>query len=397
MSTSSLAQAIPFPATLVVAGLSARLLAECARAAGFEVHALDVFGDADTVQLARSWQPIGVPGRLAVDGAALESALARLSATGEVAGWIAGSGLEAVPEALARAAARLPLLGNAPAVMAALRTPAHFHAVLAQLGIAAPPVRLEAPGERAGWLYKDAHGCGGWHVRAARRAPACAGAGAHFQRFQPGEPMSALFLADGRRWELALVSAQLMGAPAPRRYAHRGNIGPLPLGARPWAQLRRALDGLVPAFGLRGLNGIDFLLDDEALWVLEVNPRPTASLAVLDAGAQADLLRRHVALCRGAQLPACAARRAPARPHAQVGGSEVVFARAPGQLSAQAAAALAASGFCRDRPAAGAKFAEGDPLCTVRAHAESAGAVLARLHAHRDAVLAWVYPPAPPA
>lgn len=396
MSTSSRAPLDPSPPALVVAGLSARLLAECAHAAGFEVHALDVFGDADTLALARSWQPIGVPGRLAVDAAALEAALARLAATTKLAGWIAGSGLEAVPAALARAAASLPLLGNAPATMAALRTPAHFHAVLAELGIAAPAVSLEAPAECAGWLYKDAHGCGGWHVRPARRAPACLGAGGHFQRFQPGVPMSALLLADGRRWQLALVSAQLVGAPAPRRYAHRGNIGPVQLGAQPWAQLCRALDGLVPAFGLRGINGVDFLLEGEALWMLEVNPRPTAALAVLDARTQARLLRRHVALCRGAQLPAhSGAHCAPVVACAAVGGSEVVFARAPGQLSAQAAAALAAFGFCRDRPAAGAKFAEGDPLCTVLARAESVEAVRARLHAHRNAVLACVHRPAP--
>lgn len=380
-------------AALVVVGTSARLLAECARAGGFEVHALDVFGDADTLRLAHSWQSIRVDGRLAIDGAALEAALRRFAAAGRVQGWIAGSGLEAAPDLLARAAACLPLLGNDAATVAQLRTPADFHSTLGRLGIRAPQVRLAMPPEPAGWLFKDAHACGGWHVRAARRAPAVIGAGGHFQRFQSGTPMSALFVADARRWQLVMLSLQLVGAPAPRRYAHRGNLGPVTLGAQPWAQLCHALDALVPAYGLRGINGLDFLLDGDELWVLEINPRPTASLALLDASAQVALLRQQVALSRGASVGAAVL--APAAPG--VRASEVVFARAGGEVSAAAAATLAGFGFCRDLPAAGAKFAKGDPVCTVLAAAEDCAAALAALQARRDAVLACVQAEVAPA
>lgn len=371
---------------LVVVGTSARLLAECAGAGGFQVHALDVFGDVDTRRLARSWQSIATPGRFAIDGRALEAALARFAASAEVLGWIAGSGLEAAPAVLARAAACLPLLGNVAATMTQLRMPAHFHAVLRELGVRAPSIRVDAPRDPAGWLFKDAHACGGWHVRAAARAPAQLGAGGHFQRFQHGVPMSALFLADGEHWQLLTLSAQLVGAPAPRRYAQRGSLGPIALAARPWAQLQHVLDGLTCAFALRGVNGIDFLVDCEELWVLEVNPRPTASLAVLDAATQGAVLREHVELCRGARLRTTAALAA----LPGVRASEVVFASARGEVSARAAAALAELDFCRDLPHAGAKFANGDPLCTVLAQAADADAARALLQARRTAVLALV-------
>ena len=52
-------------------------------------------------------------------------------------------------------------------------------------------------------------------------------------------------------------------------------------------------------FGLKGLNGIDFLLtaDDEPMF-LEVNPRYSASMELF-AAAMADLFSLHVKACQG--------------------------------------------------------------------------------------------------
>ncbi len=370
--------------SLVAVGTSARLLVDCAHAAGIGVHALDVFGDVDTRRRALSWQPIGSGQGLKIDGTALEAALQRFAADPQVLGWVVGSGLEADPALLARCARRLPLLGNRPQTVAALRSPARFHALLAELEIAAPQICLHPPGEPQGWLFKDAHACGGWHVRAAARAPAHRGPGGYFQRHQAGEPMSLTLLADGRQWRSLMLARQLVGAPAPRPYGLRGGVGPLRLCAAAWARLERAADRLVAANGLIGLNGIDFLLDGEKVWLLEVNPRPVASLALFDTAAQGLLLRAHLAVCGGATVEQVAL------PPAMDGvrASEVVFARQPLTLSAEAAQWLAAQPHCRDLPAAGAKAAKGDPLCSVLASAADPELALALLQARREEVLA---------
>ncbi|MGE5117528.1 MAG: hypothetical protein ACM3N6_13665, partial [Betaproteobacteria bacterium] len=55
---------------LAVAAASARMLAEAAAREGFEVVALDCFGDQDTRRASRSWHDIATPGRpLRIEGA----------------------------------------------------------------------------------------------------------------------------------------------------------------------------------------------------------------------------------------------------------------------------------------------------------------------------------------
>ena len=81
--------------SLAVAGLSARLMAEAAAADGFEVLALDLFGDADTCAAATRWFGIGEPAQMRIDGARLLSALEVLARRGDVLGWVSGSGFEA--------------------------------------------------------------------------------------------------------------------------------------------------------------------------------------------------------------------------------------------------------------------------------------------------------------
>src|SRR4051812_46517597 len=183
--------------TIVVAGLWARPLAESASRAGWQVIAVDLFGDADTQRASVHWSRIGDPAAMAIDPALLRNALHRAAQEPDVIGWVAGSGFEGMPEALALRVPGLPLLGLQADAVRRLREPASFFGILDRLGLDHPVVSLNAPTHGAGWLTKDAGGSGGWHIRAATDATACAGAGVYWQRFQPGEAMSALFVADG--------------------------------------------------------------------------------------------------------------------------------------------------------------------------------------------------------
>ena len=60
---------------LVVAAVSARMMAEAAARDGFEVVALDLFGDADTRRAAFAFLPIGEPPSLHIDAARVLAAL----------------------------------------------------------------------------------------------------------------------------------------------------------------------------------------------------------------------------------------------------------------------------------------------------------------------------------
>ncbi len=368
--------------TLAVVGTSARLLAASARRGGFDVVALDVFGDRDTRALAQRWEGIGAARGIGFDAGRLLAALRRLAAQRGVLGWVAGSGFEARPELLRQGAAILPLIGNLPETVARVRAPAAFYDTLRRLGVDTPPTRPDPPPAPAGWLYKDAHASGGWHVRAAGEAPAMLPAGGYFQREVAGVPMSLLVLGDGRCWRLVGLARQIVGPLGRRPYVYRGGIGPVGVPPAARARLRRMLDVLVPEFGLRGLNGIDFMLQGERVLLLELNPRPTASLALFDEHTAGGLLRAHVEVCRDGALPDLAE----ATAAGGVRGSEVVFATRAGEITPALADWLAARPDCRDLPWAGTAHATGDPVCTVVAAGASPAAVAVSLARQGDEV-----------
>src|SRR5262245_32339299 len=102
--------------TLVVAGLSARWLAESAAQGRWRVIALDLFGDLDTRRVCAHWSCIGDRAAMAIDPTLLCEALAAARRDGAI-GWIAGSGLDTSTDLLAAGAAVLPLLGMTAAAV----------------------------------------------------------------------------------------------------------------------------------------------------------------------------------------------------------------------------------------------------------------------------------------
>ncbi|HEU5297299.1 MAG TPA: ATP-grasp domain-containing protein [Burkholderiaceae bacterium] len=350
--------------TLVVAGLSARWLAESAAQGRWRVIALDLFGDLDTRRVCAHWAPIGDPATMAFDQTLLCAALTAARCDGAI-GWIAGSGFEACPKLLAAGAAALPLLGMAAAAVTRVRDPHRFFAVLRRHGLPHPETRCAAPASLQGWLSKRAGGSGGWHIR--RAGDAAARADSYFQRELRGDAMSALFLADGQRAVVVALNRLIVRPLGKRPYVYRGAIGPIQQPALQ-AQIQGALAVLVPALDVRGLASLDFVAIGETAWLLEVNPRPSASMALHAGVLPCGLLRAHVAALRGV-LPE-------AMTHADgVRGCETVFASRPCCIDAALAEQWAALPYCHDLPAAGSRVVAGAPICTVSAQAADPQAV----------------------
>lgn len=374
----------PSPAIAFVA-TSARSLVECARRSACRPIAIDAFADLDTVRMAEHCTRVG-GADLRLDRGRLLAALAALRGRGDVAGWVAGSGFEAQLDLLAEAAGVLPLLGNTPQTVRRVRTPVAFNAVLDACAIAHPEIRLDAPADPRGWLVKDAHACGGWHVRRAPGAMAGGDSrwpspGRHFQRELAGAALSCLFLAARGTATVVGHSRQIVRAFGGRPFVYRGGIGPVAVSPAVAAELSRVAACLADAFGLVGLNGIDYLLDDTGQpWVLELNPRPTAAIQLFADAVAGGLMRAHLDACAGHAPPQCLP------PPAGLRGFETVFARRRGCIDEAVAAWLLAHDGCRDIPRPGTRHAWGDPLCTVFATAATEADVRAALAARRRAV-----------
>jgi uncharacterized protein len=364
---------------LAVAALSARTLVEAAALDGLRTVALDLFGDVDTRRAAAAWHRIGDTASLRIDDEQLLAALDALARSGEVRGWIAGSGFDGRADLLAQGAVRLPLIGTTAQDVRRVRDPQTFFELLRSHDIGHPATAFEPPAASAGWLRKDFAGCGGWQVRRAQPADR-ARAGRHWQRERAAVPMSATLVCNGRDAVLLGVNHQLTQPIGDRPYVFRGVIGPLPVGERVQRELTAIARLLAGVFRVRGLASLDFLLDGDTVEVLELNPRPPASLALYPRVGEGGALRAHLRACEQAELPS-----APA-PGDRVRGSEIVFASRAMQIDAVASARIEACDGTRDLPPPGTHIAAGDPLCSLVAEGHDEADTTRQLAQRRNAL-----------
>ncbi|PYT18388.1 MAG: hypothetical protein DMF51_00060, partial [Acidobacteria bacterium] len=175
-------------------------------------------------------------------------------------------------------------------VVEEVRDPSIFFGFLSREGLPHPRTwcgaRTPEVAGRTRCLWKGTRSGGGAKVR-----PAISGEtrprGHYLQERLAGSPGSAAFVADGTRAVLLGVTEQLSGFRelGGGGYRYGGNItGPpgrlLPDAAL--AVLRRAATSITRRFGLRGLNGLDFVLTSGTPHLIEVNPRYTASMELLE-------------------------------------------------------------------------------------------------------------------
>jgi predicted ATP-grasp superfamily ATP-dependent carboligase len=356
---------------VLVAALSGRALAAAAHRARERVAVLDLFADEDTARLAESCVRLPAAGA-GFDRAALLAAIDALAPAAQ--GLVYGAGFEHDPALLTEIATRVPLIGNAPETVAAVKDPLRLADCLARLGLPHPEIRREALAMTEGaWLRKTAGGAGGSHISVATGdAPA---SGTYFQRRVPGRPLSALFAANGRTAQLLGFSEQWADGTSEAPFRYGGCAGPVAPAPRLADAIAEACDALAAAAGLVGLNSLDLMVEDERFQIIEINPRPGATLDLFDG--LLPLWRIHLDAVSG-QLPG--ARAASGLIHA----AAILYAPAALAIPRD----MAWPGWASDRGPPGSRVPRDAPLCTVHAAAKSVAAARARLAQRADRLLA---------
>lgn len=371
---------------LVLVGVSVRALAEPLPGRARAALGVDFFGDRDrehSVETYALGRDLGLP----ASASGLAAAARRLRADAVV--YCAN--LENHPDVVAWLAQGCEVLGNGADVLRDVRDPGRLRDVCREAGIAYPATLL--PGEehaadpRERWLVKRVRSGGGHGVtpwRGARAAP-----GHVLQRFVDGTPASVAFAADGRDCRVFGFCEQLVGLRAfgASGFTWCGNI--LPFAASPpeagdlLAQVTRLAEELTRRFGLRGVNGADVIVtrDGEGLpgvCLLEVNPRYSASMELVQWGRGLDVLGLHLEACAG-RLPEARAAAGPS----VFWGKAVVYAR---DAVTVPSTDTWRGRSRRDVPYEGQRVARGHPVCTVLAEGGSREECLRLLEQRADDV-----------
>lgn len=373
---------------VLIAGVTTRPLARSAARAGWTVIAADPFGDLDLRAAAEVIVPRGPDGQFSPAAAA---AAARAVAAGHVAYT---SNFENHPDAVAALARGRRLLGNPPAVLRRVRDPLLLTRTLRRLGFATPRTRAGVPrsdlDRRRRWLLKPRRS-GGGHGLSVWRVGQPVSRRHYLQERITGVPGSVVFLADGRHALVLGLSRQLVGRRelGASGFRYCGSLMGPGLFAADGALRSRAAalaEAVVRAFGLVGLNGIDFIARAGVPWPIEVNPRFSGSMELLERGAGLSLFALHADACAG-RLPADSV---PGLD--RVHGKAIVFAR--GDIVTGATRGWLGDPAIADIPRPGESIARGRPICTVFASARDPEACLRSLGASAGAVYRAVAPAA---
>lgn len=354
---------------ILIAAFSARALAASARRAGYRPLVVDCFGDLDTVALAEASRCL--PARVQVGFtarpllAALESLAA--DAPSPPIGLVLGAGFECNPRLVVKLADRFRLIGNDAGTIQRTKDPHHFFSVLDSLGVPHPETRLDAPTPSDGWLMKRVGGSGGLHIHACPATPR-PDTRRYFQRHSAGEAISLLGLVSEKSAAFA-VSRQWTN-PLPRRpFRYGGAAGSLLLDEDLEARLIEMSLAVSEALALRGIVSFDYLVNDGEPSLLEVNPRPGATLDVFDDAA-GTLFKTHVEASLGGDPAALLA----SGWHPPVARAAAFLYADRGSLTARA---LDWPEWAADRPRPGSPIGAGQPLATVIAEGDDIDAVQA--------------------
>ena len=394
---------------LIILGASVRALAESAVRDGWAVHAADLFCDLDLQAIATTAVPVA---HGTADAATRYpwSLLAAAEGFPPSIAWCYTGAVENHPDLIDAIARVRPLAGNPGDLVRRLRDPAQLAAAARTAGLSFPetmssPDRIPLDGT---WLVKPLAGAGGRGIGRWTRAVAAdhaadrANAPHHqhiWQRFMPGTPLSASFCFAEGSTRLLGVSRQLIGEP----WCHAGPFawcgavalhttnGQPPVDDRLVEQLERLGGILAERFQPVGLVGVDLVVDaDGSVTVIEVNPRPTASMELFERSAAGSIAGSHLAAC-GYATPARSRREQPPPQPASTWAKAVLFAAVPTPVSQPLIECLtretspwtqADGGWpsLADIPRPGQVIAAGAPAVTIFAAASTTDDALASLH-----------------
>jgi predicted ATP-grasp superfamily ATP-dependent carboligase len=379
---------------ILLIGLSVRALAESAVNSGYSVIALDAFGDLDLQRFCESYalvRDFGIP----YSAAGLHKASRRLHF--DAIAYTAN--LENYPQVVHRFSRQHSLIGNPAGVLKRVRDGSQLYPLLDGAGLAVPETIFHANGRRATperrWLNKPILSGGGHRVTFARPGGSPK-RGFLLQEFIPGLPCSASFVANGEQAVVLGLCEQLVGMPqfGGHGFHYCGNLAPLaavedsPPGPAVRDQVQRIASLLTRSFGLVGVNGFDFILQDGRVFLTEVNPRYSASMELIEKVSSLPVFDLHYRAVVNRSLPEIIPAPIEKRNLPRYYGKAILYAEK--EILTPNTHRWLQSG-AGDIPLPGERIQSGKPVCTLFAEGSTREACLSRLTASVEAIKGEIY------
>jgi uncharacterized protein len=376
--------------SVLVIGISARAFVESAVRSNYSVTALDAFGDEDLRMLAPGYS-LPRDFNLPYSPGALFDASRQLSF--DAVAYT--SNLENHPDILRRFEAAHRIAGNAAAAVEAVRDWRTLFSSLRAAGFCVPETIVGYDGYSPAsgrWLTKPVRSGGGHGIlffqgQSPREETL-------LQEYLPGKVCSASFVANGSESVLLGITEQLIGDQrfGVQGFRYCGNILPLPetydrgdingiVGT-----VRQISEFLVCKFGLSGINGFDFILNHGEVYLIEVNPRYSASMELIERAYNLPIFHIHMEACLNQRLPDFDLESQLSSEY--FFGKSILFSEIdsvnPGDLNLPGC-------DLRDIPGPGQLLRKGSPICTILANGKTWAGTYGELIRQAGLLKDWIY------
>ena len=376
---------------ILIIGVSTRGVAESAKAAGYDLVTIDYFGDYDQ----KSWcENLSLKRDLNLPCGSAQLYEASRNLKFDAVAYT--SNLENHPEVVkkfedASGARHSRLLGNSADVLSRVRHWPTLFGFLQGQGVQVPETLYEhqpPANDKRRWLRKPIHS-GGGHDISFWEKDRPTGAMFILQEHISGISASAAFVSNGKECVVLGLTEQIIGRSefGARGFRYCGNVLPLTAGQNAaLVQVQDITTRLTREFKLVGVNGLDFVLKDGQVFPIEVNPRYSASMELIERAYGLPIFDLHVQSIQQGALPDfdLAARLADDRFY----GKAILYAEQDG-------VAPDTRGWpardIRDVPFPGETWSPGDPVCTVLASGLTQAECFAGLVAQAEAIKGEIY------
>ena len=293
--------------SVVVLGMNVLSFARSAVNAGHDVTVVglltyrDILSRSRYLSLARDFGGIFPPN---IDSLHKRIGQAALAQSGNLAAY--SGGFENQFDVIADLEQKFELLGNRSDALRRVRDPFLLQEIVNKAGLKMPEILSPGttPDPKLEWLRKAVKSGAGARIKPWKKVVPN-DPNYIIQQKIDGPPQSVSFVANGKEARIFAYTEQIIGDKAfgASGYHYVGNLLLPQLDQWLIEKLSRLANDLTRAFGLVGLNGIDFILHEGEPYILEVNPRYSASMEIYEDARGKSIFDWHIAGSRGEPLP----------------------------------------------------------------------------------------------
>jgi predicted ATP-grasp superfamily ATP-dependent carboligase len=277
-------------ATLILIGASVRALAFSCIRAGYNPWCIDLYADEDlkkncpTTRITKSFP----------------NEISDLIKTAPIAPILYTGGLENHPALLQSLCAERIVLGITGNTLTNLRNIPRFYNLLKFKQINSPNIIISTKdlNKETSYLRKPKYRSGGLEIKPfdPSKQTMVEDADFYYQEFIEGESRSAIFCFTESGFELLGTTIQSSGTQSLHAddFLYSGNIGPVIPCNSELAELQTIGELIFSNYRPRGLLGMDYILNESRVYPLEINPRYTASMEVLELALGQNFITKHM-------------------------------------------------------------------------------------------------------